>query len=127
MIVEIVDGDARVREQVGRLLQRVGYRTRSYAQAEELLQAIDSNGTVESACVISELELPGMDGLAMLRDLRQRHLDVPVIILTADANVGTAVAAMRSSVADYLTKPFVERDLLRRLESVLARHRTSVN
>ncbi len=126
LTVEIVDGDARVRRQVERLLRRVGYRTHGYSQAEELLNAIDSDG-MEAACVISELELPGMDGLSLLQDLRKRDLDVPVIILTADANVGTAVVAMRSRVADYLTKPFVERDLLRRLKAALVRHGTEVN
>ena len=127
LTVDIVDGDARVRQQVEHLLRRVGYRTQAYSQAEELLHALDSDDGEEVACIISELELPGMDGLSLLRDLRKRRLDVPVIILTADSSVGTAVVAMRSSVADYVTKPFVERDLLRRLKAALARHGTEVN
>jgi FixJ family two-component response regulator len=106
--VLVVDSDQRSRADLAALLARVGYRTQVFATAEALLEAIGS--CPAKACV-----------------LRQQNLAVPVIILTGLSDVATAVKAMRSSVADYLVKPYVERDLVNRLRSVLSRHQTTTH
>lgn len=123
--VLIVDGDSRDRSEIMALLRRVGYKIETYDSAEALLDAVDE--TTSRACVISEMSLPGMSGLEMTRALRERSIELPVIILTTHADVATAVSAMRSSVSDYLMKPFVERDLVNRLRAVIARHTISMN
>ena len=118
--VVIVDEDAASREQICGLLARVGYRTRGYASAEELLEAVDES--FRPACVITELSLPGMDGVDLTRCLRSRDRLMPVIIVTRHSDVAAAVGALRASVSDYLMKPVVERDLINRLRAVLTRH-----
>ena len=68
-----------------------------------------------------------MSGIDLTRALRERDLRVPVIILTTHGVVATAVTAMRSDIADYLVKPFVERDLVRRLRTALSRAASLLN
>lgn len=123
--VLVVDGDSRDRSEIVALLERVGFNIETYDSAEALLEAVDE--TTSRACVISEMSLPGMSGLELTHSLRARHIQLPVIILTTHADVATAVNAIRSSVSDYLMKPFVERDLVNRLRAVIARHTISVN
>ena len=115
--VLLVDSDVRSNAAVAASLQRAGYHIRSYERAETLLTNLDQ--VTPPACVIAEFELPGMNGIDLSLQLGQR---MPVIILTATGDVATAVRAMRGNVADYLVKPYVERDLIKRLQSVLRRH-----
>lgn len=115
--VLLVDSDADSRAAVADSLRRAGFRTRTYSEAEELLDRLDE--VARPACVIAELELPGMNGIDLSQQLREQ---LPVIILTADGDVATAVRALRGNVLDYLTKPYVERDLITRLQSALSRH-----
>ena len=123
--VLLVDSDVACLSTVAELLQRVGYRTRSYTRAEELLDHL--NEVTLPACVIAEMELPGMNGVELSRCLRDSSQPMPVIILTAASDVPTAVRALRGEVLDYLTKPFVERDLVTRLHNALARHGARLN
>ena len=118
--VLLVDGDEVVRGEVSSLLSRVGYQTRHFERAEELLDVPDH--VFEWTCVISEIALPGMNGLDLVRSLRDRSIGSPFIILTAHADVSTAVHAMRNDVADFLMKPVIERELVRRVADVLTRY-----
>ena len=115
--VLLVDSDAHSRAAVAESLHRAGFRTGGYGQAEELLDRLDE--ITHPACVIAELELPGMNGIDLSQQLREQ---LPVIILTAAGDVATAVRALRGNVLDYLTKPYVERDLISRLQAALSRH-----
>lgn len=123
--VLVVEADQRSRADLAAFLARVGYQTRAFASGEALLEMIGE--CPEKACVLAEIELPGMTALELTARLRERGVQVPVIILTRLSDVATAVKAMRSSVADYLVKPYVERDLVNRLRSVLTRYEKSVH
>lgn len=115
--VLLVDSDAHSRAAVADSLQRAGFRTRGFGQAEDLLRHLDE--VPPPACVIAELELPGMNGIDLSQRLREQ---LPVIILTAAGDIATAVRALRGNVLDYLTKPYVERELIARLQAALNRH-----
>lgn len=117
--VLVVDGDLAARSELAALLRRGGYRTRDFNCATELLAAPDH--TFQWSCVVSELALPDMTGLELVRGLRDRAIRIPVIVLAAQADVPTAVHALRNDVADFLLKPVIERDLLRRIEIALVR------
>lgn len=121
----VVESDQRVRADLASLLSRVGYQTRTFASAEALLENIEA--CPARACILAEIELPGMTALELTARLRERNCSVPVIILTRLSDVATAVKAMRSTVADYLVKPYVERDLVNRLRSVLTRQQTTTH
>lgn len=117
--VLVVDSDPQACRDLMALLARTGYRTRAFHSASALLQAIDEYP--DKVCVISEIELPDMTGLALLSRLRERNNRSPVVILTGLSDVATAVRAMRDSVSDYLAKPYDARDLVNRLRTVLVK------
>jgi FixJ family two-component response regulator len=122
-VVYIVDPDTEHSLEVSALLNRVGYSTKTYDSAEDLLNT--PNDRFTHGCLISEMNLPGMNGLRLLRTLHQRGVWVPVIILTRDTDVSSAVQAFRNSVDGYLTKPYVERELVNKVCGLLQREMVS--
>lgn len=114
----LVDSDLVARRQLASLLRGVGYGIREFGSAEALLDCVDE--LPDPCCVISEITLPGLSGLDLLRTLRSRQRNLPVMMLTRHEEVAVAVDAWRSNVSDYLTRPFADRDLVNRLRCVLA-------
>lgn len=114
----LVDGNAVARRQLAALLRGVGYVIREFGSAEALLDCVDE--VPDPCCVISEVSLPGLSGLDLLRALRSRQRNLPVMILTGQEDVALAVDALRSNVSDYLTRPFADRDLVSRLRRILS-------
>ena len=103
-----------------RLLSFLGYRIEFFGSAEEFLNHEITDPAI-NACVISEMRLPGVSGLSLLKRLRRRGGDLPVIILADDPDVSSAVAALHLRVSDYMVKPIVDRDLANRLRAVFKR------
>ena len=116
-MVIIIDPDEAHSQKVSALLSDLGFCTSTYRSAEDYLAEEPHQST--NACIISEMNLPGIDGLGLVRTLRKRNQVLPVIILTRDTDVSRAVEALRISVADYLIKPYVERRLVNRVRSAL--------
>ena len=116
-MVFIIDPDEAHSQKVSALLNDLGFCTSRYRNAETFLDEEPHAPT--NACIISEMNLPGMDGLDLVRTLRKRNQALPVIILTRDTDVSRAVEALRISVADYLIKPYVERRLVNRVRGAL--------
>jgi len=116
-VIYVIDPDSNQRDQLLKLFERTGYEAVSYPSAEEFL-ATDID-PAKVGCIISEMELPGVDGLELLSVLRQRNSELPVIILTDDPDVNRAVTALRNKVLDYIVKPMVERDLIGRVKIAL--------
>jgi FixJ family two-component response regulator len=114
--VYIVDPDEKHSAKVSLLLTDLGYHVVSYSCAEELLDDLEPD---TKGCVISEIDLPGIGGLALLDRLKIRRVNLPVIFITGHENLSTAVQACRMRVADYLVKPFVTKALVSRLRDVL--------
>jgi len=99
------------------LFERTGFDAVSYPSAEEFLEA--EQHPARFGCVVSEMKLPGADGLELLTALRDRNSQLPLIILTGDPDVGSAVTALQNEVSDYLVKPVIERELIRRIKVAL--------
>ncbi len=120
----IVDPDESHSAKVSSLLTELGYHTSSFVSAEEFLGdlAEDTKG-----CIISEIDLPGINGLALLNRLKDREIELPVIFITGHENLSTAVEACRMCVADYLMKPFIPKALVGRLRNILDEHSASNN
>jgi FixJ family two-component response regulator len=115
--VLVVDDDQRVCAELTALLTRAGYRVQAFHSAESVLDAISAYP--DHVCVISEMDLPGMTGLELISRLRAGKVTAPVVILTRLGDVATAVRAMRDRASDYLVKPWVERDLINRVQTAL--------
>ena len=101
------------------LLSRLGYQTFVFGSAEEFLDELSDDDL--PGCVISEMRLPGGDGLELLKKVKAQQADLPVIILTDDPDVSRAVKALRHKASDYMMKPVVDRELANRLRGVLNR------
>ena len=116
--VFVVDDDGFMRELLARVLPDAGIPVRTFASAFDLLAEVD----LRAPCVLLlDVQMPGMTGLELQAELRDRGVDVPVIFLTASANVPMAVAAMRDGAVDFLEKPFDTDTLVARVRQTLAR------
>ena len=114
--VYLVDGDAAVRDSLESLLSLHGFSVEACSSATELL---DGPAPSAKACLVTEVHLPDMSGLELLRRLRDRGLELPVIFIATHSDVPTAVQAIRSGAVDFLEKPFLDQALLQRVRELL--------
>jgi CheY-like chemotaxis protein len=103
MKVAIVDDEADMRQSISQWLALSGFDTETYASAEEALKAI---GPEFPGVVVSDIKMPGMDGMAFLKRLMGMDSGLPVIMITGHGDVPMAVEAMRVGAYDFLEKPF---------------------
>jgi putative nucleotidyltransferase with HDIG domain len=116
----IVDDDAAVRDVIGVLLREEGYACTAVASAEA---ALDTARAADYPLIISDVKMPGHDGLWLLEQVRDLHPDAAVIMLTAFGDTEAAVECLRRGASDYLLKPPKVTDLIRAIERALAKRR----
>ncbi len=107
--VAVLDDEARMAEVVAMLLRREGWDAHAHTDSQELLVALEQNPV---DCLVTDLRMPGPDGLGVLRRARALDPELPVILMTAYATVPTALAAMRDGAFDYVQKPFENEELI---------------
>ncbi|MFO1425898.1 MAG: response regulator [Steroidobacteraceae bacterium] len=100
--VYLVDDDAAIRDALALLLSLKGMRAQVYANAEDFLGAHRPDWR---GCLLTDLRMPGLSGLDLQRELQQRGSELPVVVLTAHGDVGTARAALKAGAFDFLEKP----------------------
>lgn len=108
-LVIIVDDDASIRHGVSSILRSVGYATRELKTADEVLNLPPPN---VPACLVLDIRLPGMSGLALQTQLARLKIQLPVIIITGHGDVPMSVRALKAGAVDFLTKPFRDQDLI---------------
>ena len=118
-VIYVIDPDRQLTTRLMTLFERTGYKAASYPNAEDFLQA--EQHPARYGCIVSELKLPGMDGLALLAKLRDSDCRLPLMILTGDPDVSHAVNALQNKVSDYLVKPVIEREMIKRIKVALRR------
>lgn len=118
--VFILDDDADVRESLQELLESVGLHSLSFRTAQEFLSVERSD---RPSCLILDVRLPGISGLDLQHELKRRRINIPIIFLTAHADVPMSVKAMKSGAVEFLTKPFRHQDLLDAVQRSLTRSR----
>ncbi len=99
--VFIVDDDASFLKSMARLLNAVGYTVHAFESAQKFLEHI---GPETSGCVVTDLQMPGMDGLKLQEALQRTANPLPVIFLTGQGDIPTSVSAMRRGAEDFLIK-----------------------
>src|SRR5579862_2679361 len=119
--VLIVEDDSAARMGLEQLVKSWGFVAESASDGEEALRAVT---TFRPAIVITDLVMPRMDGLALLRALQQQGADVTTLLLTAQGSVETAVEAMKEGAYDYLTKPIDIQRLKILLDKIVERLET---
>jgi len=107
--VFIVDDDSSVRRGVARLLRSAGFDVKAFSSAREFLELERFDGP---ACLILDVQMPGMDGLDLQKELNARGLALPIIFLTGHGDIPMSVQAIKAGAADFLPKPFDDDVLL---------------
>ncbi len=115
-LISIVDDDKAVRDALQRLLQAHGYATAVFASAEQFLSRAQAHG---ASCLIVDVKMPGMTGLALHDYLISTGCRIPTILITAGPTGGERRRAIASGVASYLAKPLSEQVLLDTIREVL--------
>jgi len=117
-VIHVVDDDPAARDSLQFTLSTAGWETRVYESAASLLERAE---VLESGVVITDVRMPGMNGLELVERLKRLRVAHPVIVLTGHADVSLAVEAMKAGVVDLLEKPFDDAALLNAVEAAKAR------
>lgn len=116
-VVFIVDDDDAVRRFLSGLIESVALPVEAYASARDFLAAYEPG---RPGCLVLDVRMPGMSGLELQRELAERAIDLPVIVLTGHGNVQVAVHAMKAGAVDFVEKPFDNELLLDRIQKAVA-------
>lgn len=108
-IVFVIDDDASVRKGLGRLLRAAGYAFESFPSAHGFLARPQHRGP---SCIVLDLRLPGLNGLALQEALAMAGRDEPIVFITGHGDIETCAGAMKAGAVDFLPKPFRNEDLL---------------
>ena len=108
-VVAIVDDDKQVRDSLHDLMESAGFRSLEFASAEEFLNSSEREHT---ACLITDIRMPGISGLELQSKLKQEHYRIPIIFITAQGDEKMRMQALRAGAVRFLTKPFDDEVLL---------------
>jgi two-component system response regulator FixJ len=109
-VVHIVDDDEGVRQSLAFLLSTAGIPVRLYESAIAFLAALPG---LQGGCLITDVRMPGMTGLELIRELSARSVPLPAVVITGHGDIRLAVEAMKAGAVDFIEKPFEEEAILR--------------
>lgn len=112
-LIHVVDDEPAVRRSLSFLLKTNGFATRVYEDGPSFLRDVR---TAEPGCILLDIRMPHMDGLAVQEALAERGVTMPVIVMTGHGDISIAVQAMKAGALDFLEKPFENRALFDALE-----------
>jgi FixJ family two-component response regulator len=115
-LISIVDDDDSLRNSLDNLIRSVGFRAQGFPSAEALLS---SNQLRDTACLILDVRLPGMNGLELQRRIVAANWRIPIIFITSHADGDARAKALDAGAVDYLYKPFREEELLNAIDAAL--------
>jgi FixJ family two-component response regulator len=114
--VFIIDDDSGMRQAIQDLVESVGLRADSFAEAKDFLRAQRSSGP---CCLVLDVRLPQMSGLDFQSQLTELGVGIPIIFITAHGDIPMSVRALKSGAVEFLTKPFRDQDLLDAIQQAL--------
>jgi two-component system, LuxR family, response regulator FixJ len=114
--VHLIDDDEAVRESLSFVLEMNDLKAKTYASAAEFLDVATS---LERGCVVTDVRMPDVSGLDLVRKLKERQIDLPIVMITGHGDVPLAVEAMRAGVVDFIEKPFENEVLLKSIRTAL--------
>jgi two-component system, LuxR family, response regulator FixJ len=117
-LVHVIDDDDAVRDSLAFLLASAKLEVKTYESAAEFLKQIRDLG---GGCIVTDVRMPDISGIDMLRRLRQQSISIPVIIMTGHGDIPLAVEAMKLGASDFFEKPFDDDELLEAVRNCLAR------
>jgi FixJ family two-component response regulator len=120
LTVFVIDDDAAVRASIQGLLRSVSLRSEAFGTAEEFLHSKRPDGP---GCLVLDVRLPGVNGLDFQRELADAGIQIPIVFITGYGDIPMTVKAMKSGAVEFLTKPFLDQDLLDAIQQALERDR----
>lgn len=117
-MVSIVDDDPHAREGIKELVESLGYNVRAFVSAQDFLQ---SGAVAKTSCLITDLQMPGLNGLELQERLQAQGYQTPVILITAYPNENHRRRALSAGAIGFLSKPFEEQSLLECLTIAMKR------
>lgn len=121
-LILLAEDDEDLRQAMSYTLENAGYRVIACADGLQAMEALERLGDV--ALVLTDVNMPNMDGMGLLRAVRRHANHIPVVMLTAFGTIADAVAAMRDGAADYIVKPCMTQDLIRRVSALITTGQT---
>ena len=121
-IVFVVDDDPSVRDALHWLIRSVGLRVQTFGSAQEFL---DRQLPDAPACLVLDVQMPGLSGLDLQRDLAKAGVQLPIVFITGHGDIPMSVQAMKAGAVEFLTKPFHSQVLLDAIQQAIARDRTA--
>ena len=115
-VIAIVDDDPWAREGLQDLIRSAGWRVETFASAQEFLAR---PATEPPSCLVLDLQMPGLSGLDLQKQMAEAGLEIPIIFLTGHGNIPASVQAMKAGAVEFLTKPFDEQELLRAVQEAI--------
>ena len=109
-----------MRKSLSRLLQSEGYRTETFASAEEFLGREHYNGI---GCLLLDVQMPGLSGMDLQEELSKADYHMPIIFITGHGDIPMSVEAMKKGAVDFLTKPFDDEQLLQAIRKAIEKDR----
>ena len=119
-LVHVIDDDEAMRDSLSFLLESAGFEARTYDSAAAFLEGV---ARLSGGCIVTDVRMPGMNGLELARSLKSLRVDLPIVMITGHGDVPLAVEAMKAGVADFLEKPFDDDALLRAIRAAIAQAR----
>jgi FixJ family two-component response regulator len=117
-IVFVVDDDVFIREALSSLIRSAGIPVATFSSANEFLQQPSPD---VPACLVLDVNLPGMNGMELQRELTQKNNNIPIIFITGHGDIPMSVRAMKAGAVEFLTKPFRDQDLLDAIQQAIKR------
>jgi two-component system response regulator FixJ len=117
--VYVIDDDSAMRESLDFLLGSAGFRVSLFESAQIFL---DQLANLEAGCIVTDIRMPGIDGMELLRQLNLAPRRLPVIVMTGHGDVPLAVEAMKLGALDFLEKPFEDDRLIGMIETALSQN-----
>ncbi|HEX3885892.1 MAG TPA: response regulator FixJ [Phenylobacterium sp.] len=120
--VFVIDDDAAVLNSLKLLLRTAGLRVVGFQSAVDFLDHVTPE---RHGCVVTDVLMPGIDGIELIRRLRARGVRLPVIVMTGHADVGAAVQAMKAGASEFIEKPFESERILRMIHALIDQDRSA--
>ena len=121
-MVFVVEDDPSVREALAGLIRSAGWNVEIFASAYEFLARPRTDAP---SCLVLDVGLPGLSGLDLQARMAELNNDIPIVFITGHGDVPTSVRAMKAGAVEFLTKPFLDQDLLEGIQVAITRHRAA--
>src|ERR1700748_2274892 len=116
-LIHVIDDDAAILASISGFLTTRGFALQTYPSAQDFLGTIESCAT---GCVVTDVRMRGISGIELVGKMKERRLSLPIIVMTAHADISLAIEVMKRGAADLLEKPFNNADLVKAIREALA-------